>query len=987
MKRILVLLLAVSAFAVLNAQNLASEKDPFAKTFITNTHAIPDLLLQQSLRSKPAWKAFQAAHGSWWVDFNETTGMPHRAFGKPIPTAGATPEERVVNFMQNNLQELLPRDATLVLRSSNTSPKYHYVTYKQQYNGLDVLWANATFRLSPDGNMIMFGLDVYPGIDVNTVPELSRDAAEAAATSGITIPVTSTESEEALKILPLPGEHGLHYALVYEVYVHTMNEENIPGNYYTLVDANTGEVYYRQNRVHECGKEFFDADANINSDISHNPLNPTENLGLGYIRVTIDGNYYYADSAGNLSLDFIDSPTPATIDLRGLYARVSQGTGSTNIQSVNVTLVPGTNNIAFDDVSGALTSEVSAYYHQNIVHDYMKAHWPTFNVLDVDQLIRVERTDGSCNAYYDGSSTNFFAAGGGCLSTALFNDVVMHEYGHGINYNLYEWLGGAMNNGSLQEGYADTWALVNTQYPILGQGFFGTSDSWVRNYDGSDPRVFPDDLDGEVHDNGEIIAGCWWDTGNNLGSVDSMGELWNETHYATEDGPDGSEGAIYTNILLDALVADDDNADLTDGTPHYSEITEAFCAHGISLLGNVGIDYAEPTAAETPDEPIDITTTFTVDYPAYFGNVDLFYRTDNTSPYTSMVMDNVSGTTFHAEIPAQSMGTIISYYFTVDNGCDAQVCFPKNANLASEPNLPYFLLVGYSLNHLEDFDNTFGDWEIDPLGTDDASTGVWDISYPIASFDGSYPVQTGTDHTDGSSNVCAVTGNAFAGDDVGTNDVDGGVTSLRSPYFDVTGMTDPVFTYWRWYSNDCPTSANPGNDVWQVRITNNGTDWVTVERLHTSDNSWRRNAIHIADYVEPTDHVGLLFIAQDSIIPGGYLEGGSLVEAGVDDLALYDAAAPDTSGNSTQIAEDHLIAGMYPNPVTGMLHIYFGNVSGMVQVTLYNSVGQMVKSESTAAEPGSASYDLDCSGLPAGVYTVSVRNAEASANRQVVISR
>ncbi|MFN3940777.1 MAG: M36 family metallopeptidase, partial [Chitinophagales bacterium] len=195
------------------------------------------------------------------------------------------------------------------------------------------------------------------------------------------------------------------------------------------------------------------------------------------------------------------------------------------------------NVIAFDAESGATDSEVSAYYHQNIVHDFLKSLFPSFTDLDFAQTIRTDRTDGSCNAFYDGSSINFYAAGGGCPATALFNDVVYHEYGHGINYDLYASLGdpGGMNNGAMQEGYADVWGYTITENPILGQGFSGGSGTYVRRYD-AEPKVYPADLVGEVHADGEIIAGAWWDLYENLDAdMSAMISIWQETWFATVD--------------------------------------------------------------------------------------------------------------------------------------------------------------------------------------------------------------------------------------------------------------------------------------------------------------------------------------------------------------------------------------------------------------------------------------------------------------------
>jgi hypothetical protein len=48
--------------------------------------------------------------------------------------------------------------------------------------------------------------------------------------------------------------------------------------------------------------------------------------------------------------------------------------------------------------------------------------------------------------------------------------------------------------------------------PVLGQGFFlDDANSSVRRYD-QGPKVYPVDITGQVHNDGEIICGAWWDT-------------------------------------------------------------------------------------------------------------------------------------------------------------------------------------------------------------------------------------------------------------------------------------------------------------------------------------------------------------------------------------------------------------------------------------------------------------------------------------------
>ena len=986
MKKVLTLLTAVLCLTVTNAQD-AHQKDPYTKTFIQNIQRLPNLQLQTQYRDMQAWENFRAQNGKWWVEFKEETGTPHRAFGKPIATSGITAPERALNFISANLQAYQINTSDLRLVQNNTTAKYHYVSFIQQYNGLDILWSEATVRLNMNNEVCMFGMDIYNNIDISTIPTISPDAIKSFATADFTIQITGVDVVSIPKILPLPGADGMEFKLVYEVTVNTINANNIPGMYYSLVDANNGKVYYRSNKVHECGAYMMSADLQVNSDITDNPLTAPVNRGLPYLRIEIDGDFYYTDELGHISLNFITVPTPATIDLRGLYARVSEGTGATNIESIDITIFPGDNIIAFDDESGAVPSEVSAYYWQNIVHDHMKSYFPTFTDLDVDQLIRVERNDGSCNAFYDGTSTNFYQAGGGCPATGLFDDVVMHEYGHGINYDLYSALGdpGGMGNGAMQEGYADLWGMTVTNNPILGQGFLGGAGTYVRRYDTA-PKVYPEDLIAEPHADGEIIAGAWWDVNENLGGdLTSMTEIWMETLNATVDGFDGNEGEIYRDVLIEALLADDDNGDMSDGTPNDDAIASAFCEHGIALIYNINLDHDELVTPIVPLTPISIEATLEVDYPEFVGATKMYWRTSPGVAYNETDMTDLGGANYSASIPAQPEGTIIEYYFKADDAYDCgSVILPTKADLDVEPNLPYFALVGFNLIQYEDFDTEFGSWEVNPFGTDGATLyGVWDINSPIPSSDDfGNPVQTGTDHTEGPGNLCAFTANAGLGDGIGTQDVDGGETTLRSPFFDLTTYEDPVFTYYRNYSNASPTSANPGNDVWEVYITDNGTDWVKVERTHTEDNTWRRNVVRVLDYVDNTDEVAFIFIAEDSVRTddASGFNGGSVVEAAVDDLFLYEVGDPVIQS----INETELITGIFPNPANDMVSVYFGEVNGSVNLILTNAIGEVVLTENMNLSSNSQ-FTIPTSKFAQGIYTLTVKNDGAVVNKQIVI--
>ena len=67
MKKILILLAVVWLGQAGFAQQTSYVKDPYAVTYITNTHRLPDPAKQAQLAASEAWTSFKADHGNWWV--------------------------------------------------------------------------------------------------------------------------------------------------------------------------------------------------------------------------------------------------------------------------------------------------------------------------------------------------------------------------------------------------------------------------------------------------------------------------------------------------------------------------------------------------------------------------------------------------------------------------------------------------------------------------------------------------------------------------------------------------------------------------------------------------------------------------------------------------------------------------------------------------------------------------------------------------------
>ncbi|MGR6086633.1 MAG: T9SS type A sorting domain-containing protein [Arcticibacter sp.] len=918
--------------------------DPLRVTFIKNPHKVHDLMYQQQLRNAASWQQFMSRNGSWNVVFNEESQMPHRAFGVPVLVNGASIRDKSDRFIGTELSVFGTRLENLDFRSISSSKKYDYVNYSQRYQGLEVLWSEVQVKFTKDGRLMQFSLDYHPQINISTTPHISEQAAVNFATSNIP-GVKSAVANSALKVLPMPLFREYNYRLVYEVTVENMDAEGIPGRYYTLVDANNGEILYRNNKI----VHIANTDVNVTGTLyTTHPYNASTVEPLRNLKMVVGGTTYYTDSTGYLGLTNT-APVNATLSLEGPWVRVR----TNNVTpSWAASLAPGANNLSADNNTDI--RQRTTFYAVNTVHDFMKSFYPNFTGMDSPLPANVD-VAGNCNAFYDGSSINFYAAGGGCNATSLVADVCYHEYGHGINDKFYQSQGFSFDNGAMGEGYADIWALGITDSPILGIGFYSNNPTgFVRRYD-INKKVFPQDLIGEVHADGEIIAGCFWDTYLNLGNLQQMMDLFAESFYAGITGPDGTEGQLFQDVLYEVLTLDDNDGDLTNGTPNFCDITSAFAIHGITLGAAVNVNHNQVLQAA---ENLPVNVDATVSGLGTGTVVRGFYRIGGSGPYTPFVLGNTAGNNYQGSIPSQPKGTIIEYYLGVEDNCGTLTNIMPEGAEAANPNIPYYIMVGFDQLLVEDFDAFAGSWTTG-IPSDNATTGEWLIDIPVPSYVGTAVVQPGDQNTVGGQ-FCAITGNASgpsAG--AGENDVDGGKTTLLSPVYDLSNYSNPAFSYYRWYTND--QGATPGTDFWQVAITNDGVNYVDVENTDVADHSWRRYAFRVQDYVTPTSTVSLRFIAEDA-------NAGSLIEAGVDDLILWDEV-------STGIGEQSpvVVFSAYPNPTSDNVQLSIGLVKDtQVKLILTDASGKIVSVMEDQFTAGKNHIDLPVKQLAAGLYQISL---------------
>lgn len=990
------------------------------------TASVQDIAAAQTkLLQAPAWQQFKQSSGATWVaEFDNLSQMPTRMYGNGAAVVGfdGTNHQAVSrDFLTRHLSGFVPNSQVFEFKNVAKGKKYDIVKFAQRFNDVEVLFSEFTLRIKPNGAVPAATLRYYPIENTfNTLPTLTETALQAIAKQGIRGTISNVEVV-GLKILPVALADKYEPHLIQEIHVVGKNTDGLPFEYVNLIDAHDGKIWSRQNHVctmhvptaaptaeNGVGKavalqNILDAPVQlaqpteapqgvltVKGQITNNPLQPTVMQNLPFLGLAINNaTTVFTDNNGNYNLS-IAAPTTTTIKLAGKNAKVTKVTAAAFSQATGVVVNPTDTELNL--TTRFTNTELAAYYHTTVMCEHFRAKTNgSTAVSTVPIVVTVDETVGTCNANFNGQ-LNFFAAGGGCPATALFDDVIYHEYGHYIN-STFAGSPGAMQDGALNEGYADVWAMTKTDNPVLGAGFQTAANTFVRRYD-QDPKVYPLDVVGEVHGDGEMIAGAWWDTRVNLNSLAAMTALFIETNAAYSEGT--NLGDTFRGILLEALLADDTDANILNGTPNENAILTAFARHGITLITGSELFHEMPTSPPTAYTPFALDADFLIAdnaFQPYFGGLRTNYHVNN-GPWQNVLMADVSGgqgISFQTMVPGVPPGSIVSYYITATDRYGTQfTATPYEVNTANplQSNLPNFLLCGYTLRKTEDFDTQrfTGNWTVNPYGTDNSTTGAWVLGAPVPSTSASSSsiyINPNIDHTAGATNTkCFTTANGVAGEGVGANDVDGGVTTLLSPIIDLSTYRNPVITYWRWFSNDRGGSANPGNDPLEVLVSGDGGgSWQHVEMTYKDDNQWRQMAFHVADYVSGTNYsqVRLRFMASDSLKIGQNLDGGSLVEMAVDDVQLWDQTVAVATETATKAETLHV----FPNPASDFLLIGLGgHATEKTQFELYNTLGQQVARH---AVEGVSEYRLDTRNLATGTYILRAVGRDWHTEQRVII--
>jgi hypothetical protein len=641
-----------------------------------------------------SWNAFAQQSGSWQVLLDRRAAMPVNAVGQGIPTVPGAGNRLTVAEVRDRLARLsgsaAPAATSLVgdLQDSNGFTLTHmdtltrdfiqqhaamfpgvdasslvlnpgrsgsfgengylwYVDYDQVVNGVKVDGSRLTFRYN-HGNLVQFGSDNWGRVRPNaTTAALTADQALQAAkdylgnwdarrdqvVSPATLKLVAAVSFDDIDEFErgyrgTPGRGFYNHKLVYDV---TLRQAGQTGTYLVRVSALDGSVSEMRD-INDYGTVkggVYPGSASGKGTEIDIPL-PFANYGSGL----------FADAAGNFS------GTSGTTTLAGKYVKMVDSCGAIS-QAANASGVADLSLSAGTDCTtpgtggaGNTHASRSGYWWVDQIKQKVRSFLPS-NSWNNAQVTTNMNLNQTCNAYWNGSTLNFFKSGGGCGNTGELPDVFLHEFGHGLDQNDST---GTSSEGGTGEAYGDTTALTMGHHSCTGPGFLGSNCSGygdacnsctgVRELDyhkraSNSPWTAAKSstscpaascvgpMGKECHCESQPLTQGNWDLAQALITKYGAGagwykldQLWYLSRNTAGQGftkvsASSANGCGSSNWLNTFLVVNDDNGNLADGTPDASQIQAAYNAHGIgcstltSTSTQTGASLATPSLSST----------------------------------------------------------------------------------------------------------------------------------------------------------------------------------------------------------------------------------------------------------------------------------------------------------------------------------------------------------------------------------------------------
>ncbi|MBK7403350.1 MAG: hypothetical protein IPJ41_01630 [Phycisphaerales bacterium] len=764
-------------------------------------------------------------------------------YGVPMNTA-ATPQAAAQQFLAQHGDAFGVGQLDLVEQWSGdvNFGKFFEFSYTQRVGGLPVELSPGRLlvRNNLDGSWsVVYAAGLFAHAPAGGFPAMTRTAQDALnfvkASEFGALPKWSSPELVAYQL-----DTGAGFEAVRAWKFVGENPDLVNREKYTFfVDAATGGLLEARNEVHNIDVFGYVKGYASPGLLPDEGSNPPQILPINDATVSVSGgNSGYSDKTGLFTITNGGSGNvtiSANLDT-GHWSNINDQSG-TAVLSASATATPGVEAyLEFNSSpSQYKTAQVNAFMATGLIHDFIRER-TSWTGMDFRCTTNVNLNQ-TCNAYFDGSSINFFRAGGGCNNTA-YTTVVSHEYGHYIVSKQ------GLAQGSFGEGFGDCCSELLYDTGRVGEHFF-TNGGYIRD---NDNTIVKYPCGGEIHTCGQVLGGVWWHMRENFGAtygsgpgLDMIRQMFVDWTIVTTGGS-GNDGA-HPGTAIEVLTLDDDDGNINNGTPNYDEIKAAFNLHNISVPDIVPFIFLYPDGLPQLVSPAG-GTSFHVQLVPNSGFQSVpgsgTLHIDTGSGYTDVPMQEISSNYYLATVPAADCLSNVHYYLSAMSTDGAQGQDPQDA--PADSYLTY-AAEGRTLIVSADFESDAGFTVVN----ENVDNGGWGRTRPSGTG------SPGGDY-DGSGKAFNTSGVVF------NSDLDGGPTHLLSPVYDLSGTSDPVLSYARWFYVD----NNDGDRLVVEASSDGGATWTTLESLASTGKAWFVPNFHLKDYIALTNNVRIRFSDSDN---------------------------------------------------------------------------------------------------------------------------
>jgi len=248
--------------------------------------------------------------------------------------------------------------------------------------------------------------------------------------------------------------------------------------------------------------------------------NPVADLGIQTLTDQKDADFFSADPALRKAYHQVTlTDLDGSGTLAGTYAKVISSTGKA---ATGTSFVYTRDQDQFEQVMGYYWITRAQLYIQSLGFG---STLPAVNKRQ--QLLRIDQFGGDNSFYREGTGKLTITVGKGGVDDAEDAEVIVHEYGHSVQDNQVPGFGSSSDAGAIGEAFGDYLAVTVSAHeaPTADEACVADWDSTsytttvphcLRRVDGS--KHYPEDLEGEVHADGEIWSRALWDIRNALGA-------------------------------------------------------------------------------------------------------------------------------------------------------------------------------------------------------------------------------------------------------------------------------------------------------------------------------------------------------------------------------------------------------------------------------------------------------------------------------------